>query len=684
MKKKILAVSASLALLLNGSSMSLFAMEEMESMADNAFSEKMPEALETEQEAAPVIVKTGMLGTARWTIDSNGTLTFSAGEYDSPGPNMEKIPYDEYSEDFRWLNDYDGEIKKVDGSAHLKISGDITNMFTGSIGMHNIDTPLRSVEVIDLSGWDTSGVTCLQSLFYDCVNLRELNLSSWDVRAVEDYNDMFENCDSLKKVDISGNFNLPIIYGNFYYLDFFGFTHAENIEEVRFSNDSYRIAKELVKPQNNAKWYIEDEGPFAWSALPSQYSSALTSIDHKTATLMREDAYLKNKQPISIEQAEYNKIDSIYLYEGKPIEPKPRIVVNGKTLVNGSDYTLSYVNNDKPGLAKVIVTGIGNYTGSLSIPFTIKEKEDSTQKPDAQEVKSVNMHRLYNPNSGEHFYTADTNEKNHLVSVGWKYEGTGWVAPSSSKTPVYRLYNKNAGDHHYTLDANEKNHLVSVGWTFEGTGWYSDDAKTVPLYRQYNPNAKAGSHNYTTSKDENDYLVKIGWKGEGIGWYALEAGKPADSSQTPAQSAELKQLAGTYNSSFNGDVHYKLTVKEDGSYTLESEEYHVSDDFTKRCGSGVSSAYARQTSTGKIELVKKTDTNHMTFKIVSMNGQYPLYQECPNGQRYYFYGNPEFLTAGKQLKFYSAKASDAPAGSVYKGKAQIDFGFSGLYLVRQE
>ena len=29
------------------------------------------------------------------------------------------------------------------------------------------------------------------------------------------------------------------------------------------------------------------------------------------------------------------------------------------------------------------------------------------------------MHRLYNPNSGEHFYTEDTNEKNWLVSLGW-------------------------------------------------------------------------------------------------------------------------------------------------------------------------------------------------------------------------------------------------------------------------
>ena len=143
-----------------------------------------------------------------------------------------------------------------------------------------------------------------------------------------------------------------------------------------------------------------------------------------------------------------------------------------------------------------------------------------------EENQNIEMYRLYNRSSGEHFYTADLNEKDTLVSLGWKYEGIGWYAPQSSETPVYRLYNKNAGDHHYTTDKNEKDTLVKLGWNDEGVSWYSDASETIPLYRQYNPNAKAGSHNYTTSKAENDSLCSIGWKAEGIGWYALEEGEP--------------------------------------------------------------------------------------------------------------------------------------------------------------
>ena len=41
----------------------------------------------------------------------------------------------------------------------------------------------------------------------------------------------------------------------------------------------------------------------------------------------------------------------------------------------------------------------------------------------ADDTNTQEMYRLYNPNSGEHFYTADASERDHLVDVGWNYEG---------------------------------------------------------------------------------------------------------------------------------------------------------------------------------------------------------------------------------------------------------------------
>ena len=136
-------------------------------------------------------------------------------------------------------------------------------------------------------------------------------------------------------------------------------------------------------------------------------------------------------------------------------------------------------------------------------------------------LDGIDMYRLYNPNSGEHFYTSDAGEREFLISLGWEDEGIGWHAPSISDTPVYRLYNSIGGEHHYTTSLGERNALISAGWTDEGIGWYSDDYHLIPLYRQYNPNEFSNNHNYTTSVGENEFLVSIGWQAEGIGWYGV-------------------------------------------------------------------------------------------------------------------------------------------------------------------
>ena len=60
-------------------------------------------------------------------------------------------------------------------------------------------------------------------------------------------------------------------------------------------------------------------------------------------------------------------------YNGKA-QTQAVVVMDGDTtLVNGTDYTLSYKNNTNAGTASVIITGIGSYTGSVTKEFTIKK-----------------------------------------------------------------------------------------------------------------------------------------------------------------------------------------------------------------------------------------------------------------------------------------------------------------------
>lgn len=151
------------------------------------------------------------------------------------------------------------------------------------------------------------------------------------------------------------------------------------------------------------------------------------------------------------------------------------------------------------------------------------------------------IYRLYNPNSGEHFYTDSMQERNFLRAAGWSAEGLGWnglTAEDEQAKPVYRLYNPNAGDHHYTTDTHEKEMLVKAGWKDEGISFLASFEKGDPVYRLYNPNAQAGAHHFTLSEKEYEALGKEGWVKEGIAWYAQDLYDP---SQTGSMTPDVLQ-----------------------------------------------------------------------------------------------------------------------------------------------
>jgi DUF917 family protein len=52
-------------------------------------------------------------------------------------------------------------------------------------------------------------------------------------------------------------------------------------------------------------------------------------------------------------------------------QPEVTVVYNGETLVEGTDYTLKYKNNNKIGKGQVIITGTGNYSGKRTVKFQI-------------------------------------------------------------------------------------------------------------------------------------------------------------------------------------------------------------------------------------------------------------------------------------------------------------------------
>lgn len=58
-------------------------------------------------------------------------------------------------------------------------------------------------------------------------------------------------------------------------------------------------------------------------------------------------------------------------YTGAAITPAPTVVLDGKTLVAGVDYTVDYADNIAVGRATVSITGLGDYFGTKTTTFTI-------------------------------------------------------------------------------------------------------------------------------------------------------------------------------------------------------------------------------------------------------------------------------------------------------------------------
>ncbi|MGM0238579.1 leucine-rich repeat domain-containing protein [Enterococcus sp. AZ103] len=151
------------------------------------------------------------------------------------------------------------------------------------------------------------------------------------------------------------------------------------------------------------------------------------------------------------------------------------------------------------------------------------------------------VYRLYNKNNGDHLLTKNKNEKNDIEAQGWvvetnpanEYGRAAFYVPvkadSAGKNKVYRIYNPNTGEHFYSTNKKECDAAVKAGWRQEtdpNYTWVSEG--DVKVYREFNPDVHtAGSHNFTTNLAEHENVVKAGWLDESKDtslWTVLKAG----------------------------------------------------------------------------------------------------------------------------------------------------------------
>lgn len=86
-----------------------------------------------------------------------------------------------------------------------------------------------------------------------------------------------------------------------------------------------------------------------------------------------ESGMLEGQKPVDITANMFSFAEDVskLVYTGEPIMPSIKGVDTTTTLEEGTDYQVTYSNNVLPGTAKVVVTGLGQYIGSVELTFQI-------------------------------------------------------------------------------------------------------------------------------------------------------------------------------------------------------------------------------------------------------------------------------------------------------------------------
>lgn len=108
----------------------------------------------------------------------------------------------------------------------------------------------------------------------------------------------------------------------------------------------------------------------------------------------------------------------ICVYYGKVVIPEMFIENNGVALVKDKDYTVTFKNSDSVGTATAVITGIGNYSGTVEKKFQIREPFGDVDMNGKIDVNDVTIIMAYNVElmnlSSEQLKFADVNEDGYV------------------------------------------------------------------------------------------------------------------------------------------------------------------------------------------------------------------------------------------------------------------------------
>ena len=290
-----------------------------------------------------------------YDLNSNGTL--SDGEL----KEIKTYTANEYSVSDRARNLEGINKLKYLESINIGYWGDRSSSIISELDLSDLSL-LEYVNCRNLGLKKLNLKNCYSVYYINCSwnSLSELDTGSCSkLRTVECYNNNLKKYDSITSTVWGDEQNVT--------LDLENTTSGYVIDFRKISTNKYSKIKVEEKYLDGATF---SNGKITWKKLTDVPSVFVYEYPYYSDYTMTVTAKI-NKSFKNIRSLKITLDQSEYLYDGTEKKPIPTITDGSYTLKKNTDYKYSYSDNVGPGTAKVVITGLGKYNGTVNKEFVV-------------------------------------------------------------------------------------------------------------------------------------------------------------------------------------------------------------------------------------------------------------------------------------------------------------------------
>ena len=449
--------------------------------------------------------------------------------------------------------------------------------------------------------------------------------------------------------------------------------------------------------------------------------TALLTVNDKEVTITYTEGNVtqiaKQKITVNPKALTANMVQPIASrpYTGSAIEPTVTVNVGKKTLTAGTDYTVTYKDNTNVGTAKVIVTGKGNYTGSVETKFNITAKAltaNMVQPIASQPYTGSAIEPTVTVNVGKKTLTAGTDytvtykdntnvgtakvivtgKGNYTGSVEAKFNITAKALTASmvrdiaaqtyTGSPIVPELTVKDGetalskDTDYTVKYQNNLNAGTATVTLTGKGNYSDSVSKTFTINQKDVTAQRAASNIQVVVDKGTFDAPTFGDVTGTLTYSYDGATSYDAVVKKLKTLQLGATGdigytytanGNYTGTITGTLHFTVVNLPAATITTAPAAktgltFNGTEQVLVNAGSGITTGctlqYRLDGGSYNAELPKATNA-----------GSYTVYYKVKGNNTTHSDSSEQSFTVTIAPKTVTAAVSVEPTSYTYTGKA---------------